>query len=59
MRQRFTVGAGMEAGEGQLRRTGRFAALLRRLGWIGILFFTIKGVIWLLVLWGAGTLIGR
>ena len=30
----------------------------RRLGWAGVLFFTIKGLIWLAVFYGVGKLIG-
>jgi hypothetical protein len=36
----------------------RASQLLRRLGWVGILFFTAKGIVWLLIFWGAGSIIG-
>lgn len=30
---------------------------LKRLGWAGFLFFTIKGLVWLAIFFGLGTLI--
>jgi len=36
----------------------RLMLWLKRLGWAGILFFTIKGLVWLTVFLGIGKLIG-
>ena len=39
-------------------RMMRASQWLRRLGWVGILFFTAKGIVWLLIFWGAGSIFG-
>jgi hypothetical protein len=40
------------------RRMRRVSRWLRRLGWVGVLFFAAKGLVWLLIFWGAGSILG-
>jgi hypothetical protein len=35
----------------------KFKKWLKRLGWVGFLFFFIKGLVWLAVFWGLGSFI--
>lgn len=47
-----------DAGKVDSHERVRLRGWLRRLGWVGILFFTAKGIVWLLIFWGAGSIIG-
>jgi hypothetical protein len=33
----------------QLRPSGKFKTWLKRVGWLGFLFFLIKGLLWLII----------
>ena len=41
------------------QKSSRFIQVMKRLGWLGVLFFTIKGLIWLAIFWGAGAWLTR
>ena len=42
--------AGSDVPDGVLAKMPRW---LRRFGWAGLIFFTAKGIVWLLIFWGA------
>ena len=41
------------APEAKAASTSRLSRWVRRFGWAGMIFFTAKGIIWLLIFWGA------